>query len=211
MHWQQSLLERLRTDPAVGAVRPYGSVLTPDQLDPWSDLDVELDLIADVDARTLLGGEPWAWQSTVDDGVQQVRLVLADGRRMDFVTRGATLELPPEPPDNSQRFDLALAATRFGRGADVIGLHLVLGVVREALVHSMILADQREGTVHHRFGSATDLAAAGSQTALSGALSPSLALRAADVYAESRAAVDEDYHSDWSGLVAVVAAGSRRP
>jgi len=210
MRWQQSLLERLRTAPAVGAVRPHGSVLTPDELDRWSDLDVELDLVADVDARTLLGGEPWAWQSTLDDGVQHVRTVLADGRRVDFATRGATLELPPEPPDNSQRFDLARAATRFGRGADVIGLHLVLGVVREALVHSMVLADQREGTVHHRFGSATDVAAAASQTALSGALSPSLALRVASFYAESRAAVDEDYRPDWRGLVAVVAAGSRR-
>lgn len=109
MHWQQTLLEQLGVaGPAVRAVRPYGSVLTPSELDRWSDLDAEVDLSADMDARTLLGAELWAWQSTLDDGVHRVRLVLRDGRRCDLAVRGAALVLPPPPADNPVRFDLAL-------------------------------------------------------------------------------------------------------
>lgn len=117
MQWQQALLEQLGVaGPEVRAVRPYSSVLTPSELDRWNDLDAEVDLSADMDARTLLGAELWAWQRTLDNGVQRVRLVLRDCRRCDLAVRGAALVLSPPPADNTVRFDLALAATRFGRG-----------------------------------------------------------------------------------------------
>ena len=206
VQWQQALLERVRlAGPAVRAVQPYGSVLTPADLDRWSDLDVELELVADVDASVLFGGDPWAWQDTVDDGVQRVRLVLRDGRRVDAAARGASILLPTPSADNSARFDLALAATRFGRGADVIGLHLTLGVVRDALVQRMLVADRREGTAHHRFGSGSDGAAASALAALAGEPSPALTIRVASFYAESRAAADDGYRPDWSGLTALLA------
>jgi hypothetical protein len=206
MQWQQALLDHLHAaGAAVGAVRPYGSVLTPSELDRWSDLDAEVDLSAEVDASTLLGAEPWAWQSTLDDGVQRVRIVLRDGRRVDLAVRGAALTLPEPPADNSVRFDLALAATRFGRGANVIGLHLTLGVIREALVHSMLLADRQSGSAHHRSGSATDAAAVQALSVLSAEPTPVLTIRAAGFYAESRSLIDGDYRPDWSGLAAIIA------
>lgn len=187
------------------AVRPYGSVLTPLELDRWSDLDAEVDLSTDVGARTLLAAELWAWQSTLDDGVQRVRAVLRDGRRCDLAVRGATLVLPRPPVDNAVRFDLALAATRFGRGANVIGLHLTLGVVREALVHSMVLADRQSGSVHHRSGGPTDAVATRALTLLAADPASAMTIRVAEFYAESRALIDADYESDWSGLTAIVA------
>ena len=206
MQWQQALLERVRLAiPSGGAVRPYGSVLTPADLGRWSDLDIELDITADVEAEALFGGAPWAWQSTVDAGLQSVRLVLADGRRVDVVTRGSVIRLPAEPSDNHARFDLALAATRFGRRAGAIGLHLTLGVVREALVYSMLVADRRGGTAHHRFGSETDADAARALTVLSGEPSPSLTTQVAAFYAERRTTADKEYRPDWSGLAAIVA------
>ena len=206
MQWQQALLDQLGdASPAVCAVRPYGSVLTPLELDRWSDLDAEVDLFTDVGARTLLAAELWAWQSTLDDGVQRVRAVLRDGRRCDLAVRGATLVLPRPPVDNAVRFDLALAATRFGRGANVIGLHLTLGVVREALVHSMVLADRQSGSVHHRSGGPTDAVATRALTLLAADPAPAMTIRVAEFYAESRALIDADYESDWSGLTAIVA------
>ncbi|MGL3200561.1 MULTISPECIES: hypothetical protein, partial [Curtobacterium] len=175
MHWQLDLVEQLRAAPVVHGVRPYGSVTTPDRIDRWSDLDVELDLTTDVDAERLFDGTPWAWQDTrddVDDGLQRLRLVLADGRRIDAAVRGGTVRLPAPSTDNAVRFDLALAATRFGRGADLIGLHLVLGVVRSTLELWMAVEDRRTGTTHHRSGSATDAAAARALAALAGPLGP---------------------------------------
>lgn len=85
MQWQQALLDQLGVaSPAVDAVRPYGSVLTPSELDRWRSLDAEVDLSTDVEGRMLLGAELWAWQSSLDDDVQRVRAVLRDGRRCDL-------------------------------------------------------------------------------------------------------------------------------
>jgi hypothetical protein len=205
MQWQPALLEQIRRAlPPGGAVRPYGSVLAPDTLDRWSDLDVEVDLPVAVPAEALVDGVPWAWQDDTADGLQRLRLVLRDGRRVDAAVRGGPALLPEPPTDNGARFDLALAAVRFGRGADLIGLHLALGVVREALELGMLLADRRTGTVHHRARTEADAAAAQALDALAGELGPGLTLRVADFAAERRAAVDDHYRADWSGLVAIV-------
>lgn len=194
MHWQLDLLERLRTAPIVRDVRTYGSVTTRGLLDRWSDLDVEVGLSSDVDAGHLFGGTPWAWQDArdrADPTVQRLRLVLADGRRVDAAIRGGTVRLPEPSPDNAVRFDLALAATRFGRGADLIGLHLVLGVVRSTLELWMAVEDRRTGTTHHRSGSATDAAAARALAALADPLGPATVLQAAALHDEARAALHE--------------------
>lgn len=206
MRWQQALLEHLRrVGPEVRAVRPYGSVTDPARLDRWSDLDAEVDLTVDIDAQRLLGRDPWAWQDVTGDGLQRVRVVLPDGRRADLVLRGGTVRFPEPPVDNAVRFDLALAATRFGRGADVIGLHLTLGVVRRALVDTMVLADRQSGTDHHRSRTVVDDAAAEALALLSTDLSPGLTMRVAEFSAARRALVDGDYRPDWSGLTAIVA------
>lgn len=209
MQWQQALLDQLGVaSPAVDEVRPYGSVLTPSVLDRWSDLEAEVDLSADIDGGMLLGAELWAWQSSLDDDVQRVRAVLRDGRRCDLAVRGAMLTLPKPPVDNAVRSDLALAATRFGRGANVIGLHLTLGVVREALVHSMVLADRQSGSAHHRSGTPTDVVAMEALALLSTAPTPALTVRVAKFYSERRALIEADYEPDWSGLTAIVTPSS---
>lgn len=208
MTWQIDLLERIREQvPNGSTVVPYGSVTEPDLLDRWSDLDVELQLTEDVAAQDLLGGTPWAWQDHQQVGAQHLRLVLADGRRVDLAVRGRRIGLPTPPSDNGVRFDAALAAARFGRGNDLIGTHLVLGIVRAALVDVMVAVDRDEGTVHHRSGSSRDARAAAAQELLTGSLGPELALRAAEFAERCRAEVDPDHRGDWTGLRALLASG----
>jgi len=78
-------------------------------------------------------------------------------------------------------------------------------VVREALVHSMVLADRQSGSVHHRSGGPTDAVATRALTLLAADPAPAMTIRVAEFYAESRALIDADYESDWSGLTAIVA------
>lgn len=78
-------------------------------------------------------------------------------------------------------------------------------MVREALVHSMVLADQQTGSVHHRSGTGADAAAARALTVLSTEPAPALTIQVADFYAESRRRIDSDYKPDWDGLAAIVA------
>lgn len=209
MTWQTDLLERIRTQaPAGSTVEPYGSVTEPRTLDAWSDVDVALTLTDDVDAETLLGGTPWAWQEHRDGATQTVRLVLVDGRRVDVTAHGQRVRLPTPPVDDAVRFDAALAAVRLGRGSDLIGMHLVLGIVRTALVDVMVAIDRATGTDHHRSGSPLDARASEAQTLLAAPLGPDLALRAAEFAGRCRAEIDPDHHADWSGLRAVIALGA---
>jgi len=209
MTWQIDLLERIRTRaPSGSTLAPYGSVTDPTALDGWSDVDAELELTEVVDVATLLDGAAWAWQEHETGGTQTVRLVLVDGGRVDLTVRGEHVRLPTPPVDNSVRFDAALAAVRFGRGNDLIGMHLVLGIVRTALVDVMVAVDRATGTDHHRSGSPLDDRAAEAQALFAGPLGPDLALRAAEFAARCRAEIDPDHRADWSGLHAVIARGA---
>ncbi|MFJ3034346.1 hypothetical protein ACIPC2_07995 [Curtobacterium pusillum] len=209
MTWQTDLLERIRTQvPGGSTVEPYGSVTEPGTLDTWSDVDVALTITEGVDAETLLGGTPWAWQEHDTEATQTVRLVLVDGRRVDLTVQGERIRLPTPPVDDSVRFDAALAAVRFGRGNDLIGMHLVLGIVRAALVDVMVAIDRETGTAHHRSGSPLDARAAEAQALLAEPLGPDLALGAAEFAGRCRTEIDLDHRADWSGLRAVIALGA---
>jgi hypothetical protein len=209
MTWQTDLLERIRAQvPAGSTVEPYGSVTEPGTLDGWSDVDVTLTLTADVDADALLDGTPWAWQEHETETTQTVRLVLVDGRRVDLTVLGEHVRLPTPPADDSVRFDAALAAVRFGRRNDLIGMHLVLGIVRTALVDVMVAIDAETGTDHHRSGSPLDARASEAQALLAEPLGPDLALRAAEFAGRCRTAIDPGHRADWSGLRAVIALGA---
>jgi len=209
MGWQTDLLERIRAQvPGGSTVEPYGSVTEPGTLDGWSDVDVTLTLTADVDAEALLDGTPWAWHEHETETTQTLRLVLVDGRRVDLTVQGERIRLPTAPEDNSVRFDAALAAVRFGRGNDLIGMHLVLGIVRTALVDVMVAIDRATGTDHHRSGSPLDARAAEAQALLAGPLGPDLALRAAEFAGRCRTEIDPGHRADWSGLRAVIALGA---
>lgn len=209
MTWQTDLLERIRTRvPGGSTVEPYGSVTEPGTLDGWSDVDVALTLTAGIDAERLLGGTPWAWQEHDTEATQTVRLVLVDGRRVDLTVQGERVLLPTPPVDDSVRFDAALAAVRFGRGNDLIGMHLVLGIVRAALVDVMVAIDRATGTDHHRSGSPLDARASEAQALLAESLGPDLSLGAAEFAGRCRTEIDPDHRADWSGLRAVIALGA---
>ncbi|TCK65897.1 hypothetical protein [Curtobacterium sp. PhB136] len=202
--WRHETLAQLRTALPTGAVEPYGSVAGADALDPWSDLDVRVVTHEPLDVERLLGAPLWAWQGSSTESGQQLRLVTRDGRRVDLTVDGPSVLLPEPPSDVDVRFDAALAATRLGRGNLLIGLHLVLGIGREALVQSMVRADLAAGTVHHRLPTPYDARAADVAALTAGALDPTVALRAYELYGRWRAEVDPGYRPDPAGLVAVL-------
>jgi hypothetical protein len=179
-------------------------VLTPDLVDGWSDLDVEVQARREFDVEDVLAAPVWAFQEAYDAGTQVVRAVLRDGRRVDLKVSGATGLLPNPASDNGIRFDAALAAARFGRGSDLIGLHLVLGILREALVQSMVGADSATGTTHHRTRTGYDPRAHEASALVTGPLDPSTVLASYELYGRWRAENDPDYVPDPTGLDAVI-------
>ncbi len=201
--WQDELVDRLRTALPGDAVRPYGSVVSR-ELDVWSDLDVVLTTTSALDAQLLLGAELWAWQESVSEGRQVLRVVARDGRRVDLTVTGPALVLPDRPADDTVRFDAALAAVRLGRGNLLIGLHLVLGIGRATLVESMRIADAAAGTDHHPLPTPSDADAVAVAALASGSLGPATALRAYTLYGERRAVREPGYAPDASGLVALL-------
>lgn len=190
-------------------VDPYGSETEPALLDGWSDLDVVITSREAFDIEEALQGRLWAYQSASDGDAQVVRAVLADGRRIDATIHGAPGMLPTPPADNGARFDAALAAVRFGRGSHLIGLHLTLGVIREALVHRMVAADQAAGTTHHRSETRYDADATLVLEVLGEPLGPQTALDAYELYGAWRSATESGYVADPVGLQAVIDRGGR--
>jgi hypothetical protein len=206
--WPGRLLGELRLIRGV-EVEPYGSVADNHELDTWSDLDVRVRLSIPASAETLFSARVWASQETVDDAGQHVRLVFRDGRRVDALVTGTHRLALPEPAcDNPVRFDAALAASRIGRGSDLIGLHLVLGLLREALVQMMLIADRDTGTNHRRIGTRHDAHAAEAAAIAARRLRPETALEACELYARWRGELEPTYRADWSGLRKVLERGS---
>lgn len=197
--WRQDLLDRLRASPLLTAVEPYGSVTTG-RTDGWSDLDVRVGTRGPLDVEGLLGARLWAWQSSG----AVVRLVTVDGRFVDLTVDGADPVLPAPPADLTVRFDAALAAVRLGRGNLLIGLHLVLGIGREALVESMRTVDTATGTVHHPSPTPWDARAAEVAALTAAPLVPETALRALELVGTWRAEREPDVVPDTSGLRALL-------
>ncbi|MGU3411350.1 hypothetical protein ACLBWP_14680 [Microbacterium sp. M1A1_1b] len=197
--WRNDLLDRMRAWPALDAVQLYGSVATG-TVDGWSDLDVRVVAHAPLDVEALLDAPLWAWQQAG----AQLRLVTGDGRFVDLSVQGAEMVLPRPPSDNALRFDAALAAVRLGRGNLLIGLHLVLGIGREALVESMRTADAATGTVHHPQPTPWDADAAEVAALTTAPLAPETALRALELAGRRRAARQEGFVPDETGLRALL-------
>lgn len=205
--WQMDTLATLRSGLPNAEVAPYGSVLEPDSLDSWSDLDVAVRTTSIVDLESVLGARIWASQTARDAEWQVIRLVLDDGRRVDLKISGAEAILPVPASDNQIRFDAALAAARCGRGNDLMGSHLVLGILRESLVHRMVAADRQEGRTHHRHATVQDAHAADVAALLRAPLGPATARGAYELYCTSRAEVDPDFIPAPEGLDAVITRG----
>ncbi|EWS81259.1 hypothetical protein [Brachybacterium phenoliresistens] len=208
--WQIDLLEHLRARLPDAEVTAYGSATDPKLLDRWSDLDVAMSLHDSIELEALIDTPLWAFQETSEGATQIVRAVLADGRRVDLTVQGASAELPRAPIDNAIRFDAALAAVRFGRGNDLIGLHLTLGILREALVQSMISADREHGRSHHRYATIFDPRAEEALAVLRPPSGPRTALSAYAVYARWRQELEPDYEPAPEGLEALIESGEGR-
>ena len=213
----------------IGRVEAYGSVLRPSELDSWSDLDVRIALTAPIDIAVLGLDELWSWQDIHGESGQTLRLVLVDGRRIDLsvsspADRSATgsestpankpmIIMPTPASDNQLRFDAALAASRYGRGNQLIGLHLTLDILREALVVAMLLRDRAEGTDHHRVGGEFEDRAAEVTKIISESdphRRPTIVERSCELYGRWRSELEENYRPDWSGLSAVIDLGTGR-
>lgn len=207
--WQTDLLAAMTAALPGADIDPYGSVTDPSLLDGWTDLDVVITSRAAFDVQEAQRGRLWAFQSTSDGDAQVVRAVLADGRRVDATLHGAPGMLLAPPADNDVRFDTTLAAVRFGHGSHLIGLHLTLGVIQEALVYRMVAADRAVGTIHHRSEAQYYADAPLALEALAEPLGPQTALDACELYGTWRSATEPGYSADAVGLQAVIDLGRR--
>ncbi|GAA1833855.1 hypothetical protein [Microlunatus capsulatus] len=211
--WQAALADDLRARlGARAAVELAGSALAPETLDGWSDLDLHLRLAEDVDLAALVDPEAvWAHDVATSAQEQVVRLVLRDGRRLDLQVRGpGRLGVPaPEEPGRS-RFLAALVAVKTGRDDRLIATHLLLELLRTALVLRMVRRDRDTGTTVHRTGTAHDALA--EEVAPAAALPLPEALTAARVLLDRGwSALDPAHVPDWSGLDALLARGAADP
>lgn len=202
--------------PASAEITVHGSATNPSAIDGWSDLDLRLWLPVDVDLPAALGDlQVWAFEEAVDDGTQTLRMVLADGRRLDLsvalsVSSGRFLGLRPAV-DNEIRFLAAIAVTKLGRGDHLIGYHLTLEILRHCLVESMRLRDLETCSTVHRTGTARDADADRVRRIAAGPLPvaprPNIVEQACLLYGELRAAREPGYRPDWTGLSAVITRG----
>lgn len=213
MCWQlqleRELVQRL---PDSTTHRLAGSALRPEWLDGWSDLDLHLELPRSDEALDLFAGyEVWAATEDLSSGRQVLRVVLADGRRVDLVVTGGRVRLTDRAVDNGVRSIAALAAAKLGRGDRLIGLHLALDLMRSCLVQAMLLRDRDQGTTIHRFGSDRDALANEILSLAVGTAGitprPSIVERAVELYGRWRSELEPDYRPDWSGLHAMIDRG----
>lgn len=184
-------------------------------MDGWSDLDLHIDFEGPSQIVDVLAGLPvWATSNVEDAGRQVLRVVLVDGRRIDFVVTGGRLEVPSGAADNDVRMLAALAASKLGRGDHLIGLHLTLELMRLCLVQAMVARDRALGTTVHRFGSAQDAMAAElvalSANPLAVLPRPNIVEQIVELYGRWRHQLEPDYAPDWSGLRALLDRGLRQ-
>lgn len=205
--WQSSFLSDLAQELPAARIEPYGSLVDTATVDGWSDVDVHITTRRPFAIERAFRGDVWAFTSTVDGDTQVIRSVLTDGRRIDATIRGTTATLPEPSVDNGVRFDLTLAAVTFGRGSDLIGMHLCLGVIRQWLVETMEARDRATGTTHHRIGTEHDRQAGQALDGALGPLGPRTALAVFSTYGAWRAAENSSYAADPRGLEAVIRRG----
>jgi hypothetical protein len=217
--WQQALLAEIRAataeDPRVIAVQAYGSVASG-RADAWSDLDVAVRVVAGAagavaDPRWLSRfGRVWASDATANSSRTVMRVVYADGRRLDLTVAdaGRRVGTPLAPAldrlaarTTRVRFAAALAVVKAVRGDLLLATHLTLGLLRDCLELALALRDRRTGVVDEVPARiAALIRAAGDAGAILDALAG-----VAKLYDELASAQDARYQPDWSGLEALLA------
>lgn len=217
MGWQEELVRDIAGRlPEGAALEVVGSVEQRVLVDGWSDLDLQLRLPESVELMTLLvGSAVWAVEAVDAAKGQVIRVVVADGRRIDVVVEVGRLLLPPLASDNEVRFLAALAVSKLGRHDQLIGGHLVLELLQACLVQAMLLRDQDEASRVHRTGTARDVLAAEvlrlAHLPLQVTVRPNVVEQIVGLYGQWRQEWDGDYEPDWSGLTAVLRRGLQRP
>jgi hypothetical protein len=228
--WQDALLEEIRRvtadDSRVVAVQAYGSVAAG-QADEWSDLDVAVRVIggaaADIASSRWLSqfGPVWATDASASSRRTVMRVVYADGRRLDLSVAGddQVRVVPPPALDRLAarttrvRFMAALAVVRAARGDLLVATHLALGLSRDCLELALLLRDRTAANGFHddhdgeeAAGSAIAVRVAGLLATAASPLTLFDTLEgAAALYDDLAAEVDPAYVPDWCGLSALLA------
>ena len=230
MGWQSELVadvrDRATRSGAVAELWLLGSLAgEPAAVDEWSDVDLGLVLTAPPRLADLVDGEVWAHGGYDDDHGQVVRLMLADGRRLDLSVGppehfGAReprqrllsgsgsyhpaarlrLEPPTDPTANEVRFLLAHARAKLGRKDRLIAGHLALEVARTCLVEAMLLRDRDTGTTIHRQGTDRDDVVETLWAVLDDPPSQELLDDLAVLFDRLHTELEPDYRPDWRGL-----------
>ena len=159
--WQQALLAEIRAvaadDPRILAVQAYGSVASG-EADAWSDLDVAVRVTAGTagaiaNTRWLSRfGQVWASDASTNSNRSVMRVVYADGRRVDFTVADAGrvgMVLPPTldrlaARTTRVRFSAALAVVKAIRGDLLLATHLTLGLLRDCLELALVVRDRSD-------------------------------------------------------------------
>lgn len=217
MDWQRPEAERIAAALPDVDVQVHGSASVPDRLDGWSDLDLRMVTDRPVPIGALLAdADVWAYEDVRGTDSEVCRTVLSDGRRIDVSISGAgRIDGLCPAPDNDVRFIAALAASKLGRGDQLIGGHLLLELLRACLVVAMQLRDRDLGTTVHRAGGARD-AYADQVTELAAypltiTPRPNIVERAAELYATWRSELQANYSPDWAPLTELIDRGLRHP
>lgn len=214
MDWQRTEFERIVGELPGATVQIHGSGADPAGLDGWSDLDLRIASDEPVPVSTLAPGGIWAYEDVRSPDAEVCRTVLADGRRVDISITGAGRIIGLQPAaDNAVRFVAAQAATKLGRGDQLIGGHLTLELLRACLVVAMQLRDRDLGTTVHRAGSDrdryADLVMALAVVPLTITPRPNIVEQAAELYATWRSELEPDYDADWVPLAELITRGLR--
>jgi hypothetical protein len=215
--WQQSLLAEIRAaaadDARILAVQAYGSVASG-EADAWSDLDVAVRVSAGsagaIANTRWLGrfGQVWASDATTNSNRSVMRVVYADGRRLDLTVADAGrlgMALPPmldrlAARTTRVRFSAALAVVKAVRGDLLIATHLTLGLLRDCLELALLVRDRCPAAEDASARASALLGSGAGHAGVLGALAG-----ATELYDELAVVQDRAYRSDWSGLESLLA------
>jgi predicted nucleotidyltransferase len=146
----------------VESVRLYGSQLNPEQVDAWSDIDLEINIslsVTDIMAKLELLisnlGEVVAKEIIHQDDQVLFRLVMDINGLVELLD--LSIKSSISSSFNSSTVDLFwwrlfLAAKKFKRKDFLIGGHLLLTCMQDILVLKMVERDHKKQTNIHRFG-----------------------------------------------------------
>ena len=152
-----------------------GSILKPDLLDMFSDVDVEiylldncdLDLNGFLNALTEKFSPVFGYEFFRDDNKDVLRLCLENGWRFDLTFIYPELREPGiENSSFTDKVDSVISKfwfiavmvlVKLGRKDNLIASHLVLELCQLIVVIQMIIRDNVKGTEMHRFGNSEDV------------------------------------------------------